>query len=1029
MLRRGSGLKDPSNPPTGKIESALFRRRSGRKRIWANAFLVFLSWATPPINSFGLDPGKRLTQYSHRVWSIDEGLPQNSVQAVTQTQDGYLWLGTQEGLVRFDGIRFTVFDEKNVQALRSHHVLSLCEDRDRSLWIGTRGGGLVHFKDGLFNSYTVKDGLPNDIVWSLYVDRLGRLWIGTAGGLARFDNGRFTVAYTASQSEGQNVVMAITEADGALWFGTDGGGLHRLGDGKIQKWTRADGLSSDMVRSLYTDRDGSLWVGTRGGGLNHYKSGRFRTYPTRRGVWDTIGRGAILRDRGGNLWAGTRGGGLLRLRNGEFDALTKKDGLSGDVVMCVYEDREGNLWVGTELEGLNRLKDGKFTPYSTAEGLSHDVVMPILEDRQGNVWMGSYGGGLNRLRNGEFSSYTTRDGLSNNLVVSLSEDRQGNLWIGTDGGGLNRLRDGKFTRFGTREGLSNDRVLAIHEDRERSLWIGTYGGGLNLLRNGRVTHYGSKEGLSNNFVMAITEDREGTLWIGTDGGGVSRFRDGRFTSLTTRQGLSHDAVSRIYEDQEGTVWIGTYGGLNRLRNGKLTSVTRKDGLYDSRIFQILEDGRGNLWMSCSKGIFRVSKEELNDFADGRIRAVTSVAYGKADGMKSSECNGGAQPAGWRTRDGRLWFPTTRGAVTVDPNNLKINEREPPVTIEKVVIDKRPFDPVAGLRVPPGRGEIEFHYTGLSFLDPEKVRFRYLLEGYDQTWVDAGTRRVAYYTNIAPGAYRFRVIASNNDGIWNRTGAAVAFSLAPRFRQTFWFYALCALAMVLLAWALYQIRIRSLHARFSAVLAERNRMAREIHDTIAQGLAAISLQLESVVETLPDSLQLATQHLDRARTLVRGSLDEARRFVSGLRPRALESGDLGTALTEVARHVSPGNPVEIEVHGGRRRLPGLVENNLLRIGQEAITNAVAHSQARRICVTLRFDMHSVELRVQDDGRGFAPETAPLENPGHFGLIGMRERTEMLGGELTLNSSPGRGTEVLVTVPLGGTANQGRAQANV
>lgn len=771
----------------------------------------------------GLDPRKALTQYSHQEWTTDTGLPQNSVQAITQTRDGYIWLGTQEGLARFDGARFTVFDDKNAPALKNHHVLVLFAGRDGSLWVGTRGGGLVRFREGTFTAFTRKEGLPNNVVRSLHEDHQGRLWIGTEGGLGRLDAGRVVPAYTGKGDSSDNVVMAIAEAEGALWFGTDGGGLHRLRNGVMETLTRQNGLSSDVIRALYTDRDGSLWIGTRGGGLNRLQAGRIRNYPTQNGLWGTVLGGAIARDRDGNLWVGTRGGGLLRLRGDGFETLTKKQGFSSDIVICVYEDREGGLWIGTDGEGLSRLKDGKFTTYSTQEGLSHDLLLPIFEDRQGSLWMGSYGGGLNRFREGRFTAYTTKNGLSSDMVVSLSEDRQGSLWIGTDGGGLNQFREGQFTRYGAREGLPNNRVISLHGDRHGDLWIGTYGGGLARFTQGRFTTYGVKEGLSSDRIPAISEDHAGNLWIGTDGGGLDRFKDGRFTVYTAKDGLSHDTVYRIYEDSDETLWIGTYGGLSRLRQGRFTSYTTKDGLFDNKIFQILEGDDGNLWMSCNRGIFRVSKKQLNDFAERRIRALTSVVYGKADGMKSNECNGTSQPAGWKTRDGRLWFPTTGGAVTVDPKNMRINELPPPVVVEEVVIDKRHVDVRRTERLPPGRGEIEIHYTALSFADPTRVRFRYQLEGYDPIWVDAGPRRVAFYTNIPPGPYRFRVMACNNDGIWNEKGASFAFSLRPHFYQAYWFYGICALGVALFAWGGYRLRVRQLVARekkLSLLVSER-----------------------------------------------------------------------------------------------------------------------------------------------------------------------------------------------------------------
>ena len=796
--------------------------------VGALLFLVVSAWA--------LDPAKAITQYTHQAWRAEEGLPENFVQAIAQTPDGYLWIGTQEGLARFDGVRFTVFDETNAPALRSSNVLALCAGGDGTLWIGLRGGGLVRFRNRVFTAFTVREGLPSNVVRSLYQDAHGRLWIGTEKGLLHLEGERFIAAYRSADTSSPDVVMAIAGSGDDVWVGTDGKGLRRLRGAEVATFTRKDGLTSDAVRSLHVDADGTLWIGTRGGGLNRLRDGHVTAFPTHEGAWATIGSGAVLRDRDGNLWVGTRGGGLLRLAGEGFRAFTKEQGLASDVVMCLFEDREGSLWIGTGGEGLHQLRDGKVTTFSVQEGLSSNMLLPIYEDRQGTLWLGSYGGGLNAFRDGSFTTYTTRQGLSSDAIASLAGDSAGNLWIGTDGGGLNRMRDGRFTRYGLAEGLSSNRVISLLVDREGSLWVGTYGGGLDRLVDGRFEVYGPSNGLSNSMVFALTEDREGSLWIGTDGGGLSRLRSGTFTSFTTRDGLANNVVYRIYEDSEGILWIGTFDGLSRWKNGRFTTYTTRTGLFDNRIFQILEDDDANLWMSCNRGIFRVSKKELNEFADGRIATVLSVPFGRADGMKSSECNGTSQPAGWKAHDGTLWFPTTIGAVRVDPRHLPTNPVVPPVAIEEVVIDKRHLDPSGPLRVAPGAGAIEIHYTALSLRNPANVRFRYRLEGFDSSWVEPGARRVAFYTNTPPGRYRFRVIACNDDGLWNEQGAAVEIYFEPHFYQTYWFYGLCALGVALAGMGVHASRVRVLTRRkheLIRLVAERTKQLEEANAILKQ----------------------------------------------------------------------------------------------------------------------------------------------------------------------------------------------------
>jgi signal transduction histidine kinase len=714
------------------------------------------------------------------------------------------------------------------------------------------------------------------------------------------------------------------------------------------------------------------------------------------------------------LWVGTDGGGLCRREGERFSSYSKRDGLSDDSVAALFEDREGNLWIGTYGGGLNRLKDGKFTTYTAGNGLSADMARAIYEDRDGTLWIGTRNG-LNRFQDGRFSVYTSEQGLADNSVLSLCADHSGALWVGTRSG-LSRFKDGRFTTYTTRNGLSDDTVLSIIEDRDDRLWVGT-AAGLNQMKDGRFTAYRSSEGLTNDSILSLYQDHDGALWIGTDGGGLNRFKDGRFTAYTTKDGLTNDVVLSLYEDAEQTLWVGTAGGLNRLNDGRVTGYTSKDGLFDDTVYLVLEDGRRNLWMSCNKGVFRVGKAELAEFAEGHRSAITSISYGTADGMESRECNGGFQPAGWKTRDGRLWFPTIKGVAVVDPDSIKINSLIPPVVIEQVIVDQKPVPADVAASFSPGKSKFEFHFTGLSYLAPEKVRFKYKLEGFDRDWVDAGTRRDAAYTNIPPGRYTFRVLACNNDLVWNEQGAAFDFYLQPYFYQTTWFYALCVIAAILLGWAIYHIRVKQMRAQFAAVLAERSRLAREIHDTLTQCFVGISFQLEAVAGSLQRSPQAAEQHLQLAHKMVRNSLSEARRSVWEMRSEALASGDLARVLSDILQQMTAGTQTrgEVRVQGKAVRLPSALEMNLLRVGQEAMTNALKHARASHILIELSYEPRLVRLRVRDDGCGFDVNSPPLEGES-FGLAGMRERAEQIGGRLTVTSAHGQGTEIEITVPV-------------
>ncbi len=766
---------------------------------------------------FALDPDKKINQYIHDSWGIEDGLPQDSVYIVLRTRDGYLWLGNHDGLIRFDGIRFEIYDKNRVEEMTDDFIQALCEDRRGNLWIGTANGGLTRMKDGKFTTYTTKQGLPNNTVKDIHEDGEGNLWVCTFGGLTRMKDGQFTTYTTRHGLAGNNVNVICEDRRGNLWIGTTSG-LTRMKDGEFTSYTTRHGLPGNMVRALQEDREGNLWVGTWGAGLSRFKDGKFTNYTMRDGLSNNRIRD-MLEDRDGNLWIGTYGGGLCRFREGKFTVYNPQYVLTIDRVIALHEDREGNLWIGTGASGLNRLKDGKFTTYKTRPGPGDDGVHTVLEDRDGDLWFGTYGGGLNRMSGRRLTTYNTGQGLCSDIVYALHEDRAGNLWIGT-AKGLNRMKAGKIEAFNIQPDLSADGIYDIHEDRRGDLWLGTRKSGLIRMTDGTFTAYSTYHGLANNWVFVIHEDRGGDLWIGTAGGGLSRMKDEKITTYNTAHGLPKSTVNAIHEDREGTLWLGTGGGgLIRMKSGKFAAVSGKDGLAGDTVYRVLEDRRGYFWMNCNRGIFRVSKKELNDFCDGKITSVRSISYDEKDGMRSREYNGSGQPAGWETRDGKFWFPTIKGAVVIDPNNIKTNPLPPPVVIEKIKTDDIdiPVSPGGAQMgekriLSPGIEQFEIHYTGLSLSAPKKVLFRYKLEGVDAHWREVGTRRTAYYNNILPGDYTFRVTACNNDGIWNEAGASVSFYLEPFFYQTVWFYILCIFTGLLSAAGIYRLRVRQLTKR-------------------------------------------------------------------------------------------------------------------------------------------------------------------------------------------------------------------------
>jgi ligand-binding sensor domain-containing protein len=977
-----------------------------RGSVWlVTTLLTILLFAVvEPVKA--LDPARNLNEFGVQVWLTETGLPQNTVQTLTQTRDGYLWIGTQEGLARFNGTSFLVFDKENTPQLKSNDIRALLEDRLGALWIST-SYGLVRLQSGTFTSFTTAEGLPDNNVGALAEGQDGTIWIATASGLARYVNGSITKLAEVGRTDIQTLFQ---DRAGVIWIGTTNGVTSLKGNSVVGTQPTQD-LAGRSVSVVVQDQVGQLWYGTDNG-LFTYDHDQLVAYTTKNGLPDDHVNNLVA-DKEGCLWIATSGG-LVRLKPDARPVLTVAEGLSSNLILSVFEDREGSLWVGTESGGVNLLRDKKFTTFTTRQGLASDLVKAIYQDQAGSIWIGTNGGGLSVLKDGQFKTFTTKDGLSSNVVLSLFGDSKGTLWIGTPDG-LNEFREGRFSTLTVAEGLSSDLVRSILVDRSGSVWIGTRNG-LNRIKDGEFTIFTTRDGLANDFVGAIFESANGSLWIGTRGG-LSEFKAGRFTNFTTKDGLSNDVITSIHEDSGHNIWIGTNGGgLNRFQNGHFTSYTTRSGLLDNVIFRILEDTQHNLWFSSPKGIFKIGLNDLNAFADQKIQYLNATSYGTSDGMLTRECSGGGYPAGWKGADGKLWFSTIKGVAMIDPGGTQFNKQIPPVAIEQIRIDDNPVAANNGLRLSPATTRLEFFYTALSFVAPDKVRFKYKLEGFDPDWIDAGARRAASYTNLRPGNYVFRVVASNNDGVWNNEGAAFHFYLRPHFYQTYWFYAALLLLLALAVWQIYQLRVRRMKAQFDAVLAERTRIAREIHDNLAQEMLGISVQLEVVARTMPADAKIAQGHLDRVRTLVRHGIAEARRYVWDLRSQMLDHGDLPTALTETARRLTADGPVEaqVEVSGIFRPLPHAVEDNLLRIGQEAINNAVTHAHPENVSIKLTFDIHRVQLSVRDNGRGFDVEAG--ERNGHFGLLGMRERAERIGGTMTIVSSPETGTEVVVNVPI-------------
>lgn len=978
---------------------------------------------------------KAFGRYQQFVWQDRDGLPENSVNAITRTRDGYLWLGTFEGLARFDGVNFTVFDRNNTPALGSSQVLALLEDHAGNLWIGTNGGGLIRYSNHVFTPYTTSQGLTTNFIRVLAEDGQGNLWVGTyGGGVNRFHDGRFN-AYTTKNGLPDDHVQALSvDRSDRVWVGT-GAGLTMFESGRLCTYMIKNGLPNDMVTALLIDHSGTFWVGTFGGALYQFENERFIASGLRtRGANVTV----IYEDRDSGLWVGSDSGGLALFEKGgrshyTRSYYTKEQGLPVDNVKSIYQDPEGNVWIGEDGGGLCELRMGRFTALTTQDGLPADYVTAVYQDAAGSVWVGTLGG-LARLKPGSMDVFTARNGLPDGAIPAIAEDSAGNIWV-PSGGKLRRFSGNRFIAEAVLGKSTNSGGWTVLGDSASNLWVGTRGQGLALIHKGQVTQYTKRDGLADDDVLTLYEDREGSLWVGTVNGGISRFHKGRFSTWTTKDGLATNHVTSFYQDQNGSLWIGTGGGgLSRFRDGRFVNITVKDGLYDDLQFQILSDtpdDSGSLWMSCNRGIYRVPLQELNDFAEGRRQSVDSYVYGVADGMLSRECNGGA-PAGWKTRDGRLWFATERGVVAIDPRRR--DSESPVIAIEQVLVDRHPASATDSLRIGPSQQSLEIRYTAFDWIRPQQVRFKYRMEGLDAEWIDAGDRRVAYYSHLPHGNYTFRVIADNGEGLWNTNGKTLQLSVLPPFYFTWWFEVMVALGTLGALVLAYRYRIGQLmrtqlvQQAFSRQLlasqeTERKRIAAELHDSLGQRLLIMKnlalLQLQTLARngSKVEKLEELSEEASRA-------ISEVREISYGLRPYQLDRLGLTKAIEAVVR--TAGSVSKTVFSTDLDNIDSLFPEGsrilIYRIVQEGLNNILKHADATEAHVIIHHETNTVRLTISDNGKGFTPGMAQAnQQNGGFGLIGITERVQVVGGRVITQSLPGRGTSILIEFDLRHIAN--------
>ena len=976
--------------------------------------------------AFALNPALDVSQYAHTSWKIRDGFTRGEILAIAQTSDGYLWLGTEFGLLRFDGVRPVPWQPPPGEHLPSDRIGSLLAARDGTLWIGTTAG-LASWQN---NKLTLWPELAGQLVMTILEDHEGTIWVGgigvPTGRLCSIQKGK-AECFGEDGRVGHGVLGLYEDTKGNLWAGV----VNRLWRWKPgpPKFYPLPG-EVNGIQGFGEDADGSLLIGTRSG-VRRFVDGKTEAYALPGPAWQSYAQ-KLLRDRDGGLWISSNRG-LVHLHQGRIDVFAQSDGLSGDRASTLFEDREGNIWVAT-LNGLDRFRDFAVATFNVNQGLSNAVVWSVLAARDGSVWLSTYGG-LNRWNNGQITISRTdsdnRDGKLNGLApTSLFQDDRGRIWVSTPGG-IGYLENDRFISV---SGIPGGPVHAMVADAKGNLWIANQDSGLySLSPDLKVQHIPWADLRRKDFAYALGGDPwHNGIWLGFYQGGIAYLEDGQIrASYTAANGLGNGAVYSFQFDPDGTVWIATQGGLSRLKNGQVATLSSKNGLPCDGVQWVMEDDDRSFWLPSPCGLMRVGRTELDawsaavDKDRNSVRMVQSDVFDSSDGMRSRSFRGGFFPTVAKSLDGKLWFTGDDGVSVLDPRHLPFNKLPPPVHIEQITADRKPYDVTGenagGLSLPALSRDLEIDYTALSLVAPERILFRYMLEGYDSDWQDAGNRRQAFYTNLPPRNYRFRVIACNNSGVWNEAGTYLDFTIAPAYYQTTWFRVAGIIVFLLVLGGIYHLRLkqvaRQVRGRMEERLEERERIARDLHDTLLQSVQGLILKFHAVAKQIPsdepahDALEKTLDHADEV-------LAEGRDRLRNLRATSIPFGGLPVAFERVAEETPQGADATFKtvVEGRVRELHPMVREECYWIGREAVVNALTHSNGRKVEVEITYDPRQFRLRVRDDGRGIDPKI--LEEGGrsdHWGLQGMRERAQKIGGQLKLWSRPETGTEVELIIP--------------
>ena len=972
------------------------------------------------------DPAEGLV---FRSWGTEAGLPQNTVNAIVQTRDGYLWLGTRDGLARFDGVHFTAFGLH--EGLQSVEVLALYEDSRGTLWIGTSGGGLSRWTAGRIESVSFPQHLgASDTVTSLAEDGAGRLWIGTLAGLTIWEDGKFTQGDELGALRHAGIRALRHDSSGAMWIATLSQGLFEFRNQQLTESVGPAGNERILAYCLLEDATSNLWASVGNGTVLCRQQGEWGRFTETNGL-PFVYVTCLAQDKSGALWAGSLDDGLYCFKAGRFFPIRKQQGLSANDIRSLCPDREGHLWAGTRTGGLNRLSRRKLVSYGAAQGLTNDYTRSVAETADGVLWVGTTGGGLYRGGPEGFRSFAP----FYSSVDSVLAAKDGSLWWGA-ARGLFRLRAGTLAASYTNEAWLNPAaVTALGEDGRGGLWAGTSAGRLVHLKNGVFTEIPQR--VARGPVTGLAQEPGGALWVGSVAGGLKRIEPGSEAVESVTNGLLSKAIRTLYLDGDGALWIGTAGGgLSCRRNGRITTFTAREGLSADTIVQIVEDDYGFLWLGTSRGVLRIRKSDLEDFAAGKLSFLRPQAFGLNEGMPAEECSSGFCPAGLKTKAGLVCFSTVKGLVFFDPRSQAADSPPPTVLLEEVLVNGKIQEPeperateaspragsesnqpIRRITLGPGGRELEVRYTGISFGSPEKLRFRYQLENFDHEWVEAGERRAAYYPHVPAGRFVFRVLACDADGVWSLTGPALAITVRPYLWETAWFLGLAGAAVLgavagairLVERRRYRRRLALIETRY-AVERERLRISQDMHDHIGGMLTQVS-QLSDLGLSQAGAQPASRGHFERIGIQARAVVQALDEIIWATNPKNDNLPRFADYVSRFADEFFESSSIrcwqEIPTNLPNLPLGAEARHNVFLAIREAFNNALKHSGASELWLRLRLDNSQVELEVEDNGCGFAPgKTAAEQN----GLENIKTRLAECGGEAQLTSAPGRGTKI-------------------